>query len=162
MNLYHVAALCLVVWLGLVGDLSPSTLAGGAATAGVGTLLFHRAMGGQSSAAATSLRAALISIPWFYLRFVMPGVVRGAWAAAWAPWRVTRLAPCILRLDLPGATEMSLALLAHGITLSPNEQVVAIDAPRGRLFVHVMDASDPERRRDALLHAHGRFLKGKV
>lgn len=162
MNVYHVAGLCFVVWLGLLGELSVSSVAGGVATAVVGTLLFRRALGRQSSPATTSLRAAILTVPGFYLRFVLPGVLRGAWSSAWAPWRADRLAPAVLRLDLPGATDMSLTLLAHGITLSPSEQAVVIDDERQRLFVHVMDAPDPERRRAELLRAHERFLRGRV
>lgn len=161
-NLYHVAALCFVVWLGLVGELSPASVAGGACTAGVGTLLFRHAIGGQASPGAVGLRAALVAIPRFYVGFVLPGVIRGAWHTARSPWRVGRLAPCVLRLDLPDATDMSLALLAHGVTLAPNEQVVAVDDEEGALFVHVMDAADPERRRAELLQAHQRYLQGRI
>lgn len=162
MNLYHVAALCFVVWLGLVGEISPASVAGGAATAGVGTLLFHHAIGGQASPGAVGLGAAFVTIPRFYFGFVLPGVIRGAWHTARSPWRVSKLAPCVLRLDLPDATDMSLALLAHGVTLAPDAQVVAVHDEQGTLFVHVMDAADPERRRAELLRAHERYLRGRI
>jgi|GEM_PF-3028364 len=162
MNLYHVAVLCLLVWLGLVGELSISVMAAGAVVSVMGALVFERALGGSSPPAAVSLRAAFVTIPKFYLRFVLPGIVSGAWAVARAPWRTAKPRPCILCLELPDATDMGISLLAHGIMLAPNEQVISVDAERGHIYLHVMDAADPERRRAELLRVHDRFLRGRV
>lgn len=69
------------------------------------------------------------------------------------------IAPAILAVPVPGAPRSALILLGYGIALTPGQQIVAIDEANSTLYVHFLDAPDPEAAREALQDLYCRYLK---
>lgn len=69
------------------------------------------------------------------------------------------IAPAILAVPVPGASRSALILLGYGIALTPGQQIVAIDEARSTLYVHFLDAPDPEAAIEALLALYSHYLK---
>ncbi|MNT25886.1 Na(+)/H(+) antiporter subunit E [compost metagenome] len=69
------------------------------------------------------------------------------------------IAPAILAVPVPGASRSALILLAYGIALTPGQQIVAIDEANSTLYVHFLDAPDPEAAREAVQDLYCRYLK---
>ncbi len=69
------------------------------------------------------------------------------------------IAPAILAVPVPGAPRSALILLAYGIALTPGQQIVAIDETHSILYVHFLDAPDPEAAREAVQDLYCRYLK---
>ena len=67
--------------------------------------------------------------------------------------------PAILEIPVPGAGRSALILLAYGISLTPGQQIVAIDGARSTLYVHFLDAPDPEAARESIQDLYCRYLK---
>jgi multicomponent Na+:H+ antiporter subunit E len=73
-------------------------------------------------------------------------------------WQVLRprpvLSQAVLALDVPGASDRLLALVANSISLTPGTLTLEVDRERSRLYVHALDVGGPggvERaRRDML------------
>ncbi len=70
-----------------------------------------------------------------------------------------KIAPAILAVPVPGAPRSALILLAYGIALTPGQQIVAIDEAESTLYVHFLDAPDPEAAREAVQDLYCRYLK---
>lgn len=60
---------------------------------------------------------------------------------------VRRLQPRIITYDVRGLTQLEVLLLSHSISLTPGTTTIDIDAARGRLVLHALDAPDPEELR---------------
>jgi multisubunit Na+/H+ antiporter MnhE subunit len=86
-------------------------------------------------------------------------LTRGWQACARCSFGTKRLEPALLALAPPGASPESLILMAVGISMSPDQQVVAIDDRRLILYVHFMHAPDPEVLRQSLLEQHRRYIR---
>ncbi|GEM_PF-1306014 len=69
------------------------------------------------------------------------------------------IAPAILAVPVPGAPRSALILLAYGIALTPGQQIVAIDETQSILYVHFLDAPDPDAAREAVIDLYCRYLK---
>jgi len=69
------------------------------------------------------------------------------------------IAPAILAVPVPGAPRSALILLAYGIALTPGQQIVAIDEANSTLYVHFLDAPDPQAAREAVQDLYCRYLK---
>ena len=69
------------------------------------------------------------------------------------------IAPAILAVPVPGAPRSALILLAYGIALTPGQQIVATDEANSTLYVHFLDAPDPEAAREAVQDLYCRYLK---
>ena len=69
------------------------------------------------------------------------------------------IAPAILAVPVPDAPRSALILLAYGIALTPGQQIVAIDEANKTLYVHFLDAPDPEAAREAVQDLYCRYLK---
>jgi multicomponent Na+:H+ antiporter subunit E len=69
------------------------------------------------------------------------------------------ISPAILAVPVPGAPRAALILLAYGIALTPGQQIVAIDEANSTLYVHFLDAPDPEAAREAVQDLYCRYLK---
>ncbi|MNK73909.1 Na(+)/H(+) antiporter subunit E [compost metagenome] len=69
------------------------------------------------------------------------------------------IAPAILAVPVPDAPRAALILLAYGIALTPGQQIVAIDEANSTLYVHFLDAPDPEAAREAVQDLYCRYLK---
>jgi multisubunit Na+/H+ antiporter MnhE subunit len=69
------------------------------------------------------------------------------------------ISPAILAVPVPEASPAALMLLAYGIALTPGQQIVAIDETHHVLYVHFLDAPDPEAAKEALRALYDRYLK---
>ncbi|MNY04701.1 Na(+)/H(+) antiporter subunit E [compost metagenome] len=68
----------------------------------------------------------------------------------------------ILAVRIPEASRAALILLAYGISLTPGQLIVDIDAEAHALYVHVLEAADPEAARQEILALYERYLKEVV
>ncbi|MBO9540187.1 Na+/H+ antiporter subunit E [bacterium] len=68
----------------------------------------------------------------------------------------------ILAVRIPEASRAALILLAYGISLTPGQLIVDIDADAHVLYVHVLEAADPEAERQEILALYERYLKEVV
>lgn len=96
----------------------------------------------------------------FFLLFV-PDAVRSAMDMAWRLIRPTvPMRPGIVAVSLPLQDRFELLLFLNHVTLTPGQFVVDYDLEEGRLYVHAIDASHPEKIRAELqaLHRKGRRL----
>ncbi|MOA63001.1 Na(+)/H(+) antiporter subunit E [compost metagenome] len=62
-------------------------------------------------------------------------------------------------MHIPEATRAGLILLAYGISLTPGEQIIDVDDERRILYVHSLDAPDPEAMRARILNQYDRYIK---
>ncbi|MNY73739.1 putative monovalent cation/H+ antiporter subunit E [compost metagenome] len=65
-------------------------------------------------------------------------------------------------MRLPEASRAALILLAYGISLTPGQLIVDIDSEAHVLYVHLLDAADPEEARQEILALYARYLKEVV
>lgn len=72
------------------------------------------------------------------------------------------IAPAILAVPVPDAPRSALILLAYGIALTPGQQIVAIDETNNILYVHFLDAPDPQAAREAVQDLYRRYLKEAI
>jgi multisubunit Na+/H+ antiporter MnhE subunit len=159
--------LSLVYWL-LLGSVTWFSLTGKADTKalalGLPVLLSAWALSEHLSDVRTrvpreKILSALKSF-WAYLVLVVvPAVVQGSLFIARCSFGTKQLEPALLALAPPGASPESLILMAVGISMSPDQQVVAIDDRRLILYVHFMHAPDPEVLRQSLLEQHRRYIR---
>lgn len=102
----------------------------------------------------------------FFLAFFglfVPDAIRSTLDMAWRLLQPTvPMRPGIVAVSIPFEDPVEVLLLINHITLTPGQFVVDYDLERGRLYVHAIDASDPERIRHQLreLHRRGRRLMG--
>lgn len=69
------------------------------------------------------------------------------------------IAPAILAIPLPEASPSALMLIAYGIALTPGQQIVAIDEARKILYIHFLDAPDPQAAKEAVQALYRRYLE---
>lgn len=106
------------------------------------------------------------AIPWlrgvsgYLLGYVLPEIPRATlrvFAKVVKPR--TDVYSVIIAVRLPQASRAALILLAYGISLTPGQLIVDIDAGAHVLYVHILDASDPQAARDEILALYDRYLK---
>ncbi len=109
------------------------------------------------------LTVSLKSLFGYLFKVVIPGFLQGAFFVARASLgRGPKLNPMLIAVAPPGATKEALLLLAIGISMSPDQQVVAVDDDRGILYVHVMHGQDMESARKTFLEHYHDFVKEAV
>jgi multicomponent Na+:H+ antiporter subunit E len=121
------------VWVGLWGSLTAANLLGGIAVAGALLTLLplpgHQAHGPVRPQAL--LRFAL---------FFAVELVRASLVVAWQvlhPRR--RLRSAVIAVEVPGASDRLLTVLANAISLTPGTLTLDVDRQRAVLYVHVLD-----------------------
>lgn len=88
---------------------------------------------------------------------VLVDIIRGTWAVALTSARIKPLGCSgIVGVPIGERTPLGIAVTALVTTLSPGSFLVEVDAERGMLWFHMLDASDPERTRRlyAALYEH--------
>lgn len=150
----------LAVWWALVGRLTPVDAVLGALVVASAWAVSTRL---SDFAAPLPMAAAW---PWvgrvvrYFLGYVAGEVVIST-------WRVTAkvlsprldMHPAIVAVAVPGRSRLGLLLLAYGISLTPGQQIVAVDEARRVLYVHTTDAPDPEGARQRILAVYRRYLE---
>lgn len=98
---------------------------------------------GRPLGAARTLARAERSATYFF-RVFLPDALRSTWdVARRVVMPVIPMRPGILAVEVPPMNEAALLLLVDHVGLTPGQLVVDLDVPRGRLYVHTIDAGDP-------------------
>ncbi len=95
----------------------------------------------------------------YVLLIVIPGFFRAPFFVARACLGGRTINPMVIAVPLPEASKESLLLLSLGLSMSPDQQVLAIDDERRILYVHAMHAEDPETLRLSFVDHYHRFVK---
>ena len=148
------------LWFGLIGRLGWLELAQGLVVVASAWWLFQRTSDEPLALPAGNEARWIWAIGRYLLGYVGPEVVRSTirvFGKVVEPH--LELHPSIVAVELPSARHEGLILLAYGISLTPGNQVVAIDEQRGVLYVHSLDAPDPEAMRLGILAVYDKYLK---
>ena len=99
-------------------------------------------------------RRAVAFVP--FAAVIVWDITRGTWLVALVVLRVRPLErPGIVAVPIGERTRNGVAALALVATLSPGEFLVDLDWERGLMYLHVLDATDP----DAVRARHERFYR---
>jgi multisubunit Na+/H+ antiporter MnhE subunit len=106
---------------------------------GLGGFLF----GGGDVAAGGLARRAILFVP--FAGAILWDIVRGTWQVALVVLHLRPLErPGIVEIPIGERSRTGVAVSALVATLSPGEVLVDVDWERGRMLLHVLDATDPE------------------
>ena len=106
---------------------------------GLGGLLFR----GGDVAAGGLARRAVFFVP--FAGAIVWDILRGTWQVALVVLHVRPLErPGIVEIPIGERSRTGVAVSALVATLSPGEVLVDVDWERGRMLLHVLDATDPE------------------
>lgn len=122
-----------LVWVGLWGSVTAANVLGGLAVALVLVLLLRPSPAG---AAAVVSPAALLR---FGLRFAVDLVVSSVQVVRLALSPRVQLRQGIVSVQVPGASDTLLTVLADAISLTPGTLTVDVEPGSGTLYVHVLD-----------------------
>ena len=137
-----------VVWVGLWGSVTVANVVGGLVVSVVLVLLLPPAP--------ASGPAVLAPVPLlrFGLRFLADLVVSSVQVVRLVLGRRIALRQAIVAVQVPGASDTLLTVLADAISLTPGTLTVDVDPGTGTLYVHALDVGDGsqgvERVRTAL------------
>lgn len=148
--------LAMGLWLGLVGRVTAADALLGLPVILSAWWLYHRV----SDPLAHGISPSLPTVGRYMLLYVAPEVLRST-------YRVFRkvltpdlgLSPAIVKVEVPQATQTSLILLAYGISLTPGQQIIAIDEQTRTMYVHALDAPDPDAVSEEIAAVHRRFFE---
>lgn len=117
---------------------------------GLGGLLFP----GGEVGAGTLTRRAVAFLP--FVVVIVRDIARGTWDVALVVLRVRPLErPGIVAVPIGRRTRTGVAVASLVATLSPGEFLVDIDWERDVMYLHVLDATDP----DAVRERHEAFYR---
>jgi multicomponent Na+:H+ antiporter subunit E len=142
-----------LAWVALTGNRSPGGVLFALGLAIV-VLLFSRPLRGAGFARVRPLR--LLSLVAYFLWQV---VLANAKVARAVLGPVARLRPGIVSVPLANDRDAEIALLADLITLTPGTLSLEVSEDRRTLYVHALDASDPEGLRRAIRDGFERRIR---
>ena len=117
---------------------------------GLGALLFP----GDDVRAAAFARRVVRFVP--FALVILWDITRGTWDVALVVLHVRPLErPGIVAVPIGRRTRTGVAAMALVATLSPGEFLVDVDWERGLIYLHVLDATDP----DGVRERHDRFYR---
>lgn len=153
-------ALGLIGWYALIGRLGPVDLAFGLAVVTSSWLLYQRLSELPNRIPPGKFRVWLVGVVRYLVIYVGWDMVRSA-ARVFAKVLQPRIevSPAIIAVHIPEASRAGLILLAYGISLTPGEQIIDVDDERRILYVHSLDAPDPEAMRARILSQYDRYIK---
>ena len=124
------------VWVGLWGSVTVANVLGGVVVSLVLVLLLPPAP--------ASGPAVLAPVPLlrFGLRFLADLVVSSVQVVRLVLGRRIALRQAIVPVQVPGASDTLLTVLADAISLTPGTLTVDVDPGTGTLYVHVLDVGD--------------------
>ena len=123
------------VWVGLWGSASAANVLGGLALAVVLLWLLPLALPPAPDRAVVRAGPLLA----FAARFAVDLVVSSAQVAVLAVRPRTRLRPAVVAVQVRGASDTLLTVLANAISLTPGTLTIEVDRQRSTLHVHVLD-----------------------
>lgn len=144
------------LWLGLAGRAGAIDLALGAPVVLSAWWLYRSVSDPPQREGVPPLGAVLR----YVIRYVAPEVLRSTYRVfrkALSP--ALALSPAIVAVQVPGASRADLILLAYGISLTPGQQIVKIDEEARTLYVHAMEAPDPDALTTHILAVYHRYLE---
>jgi len=117
---------------------------------GLGGVLFT----GADLRAGALVRRTVAFVP--FAAVILWDITRGTWQVALVVLRVRPLErPGIVAVPIGRRTQTGVAVIALVATLSPGEFLVDVDWERGLIYLHVLDATDP----DAVRARHEHFYR---
>lgn len=147
-------------WFGLIGHVGVPELVYGALVILSAWAIFKRLSELPLSVAPSHASTWFVGVASYLFFYVGVEVIRSTFRVFFkvlAPQ--LNIQPAILAVSVPGASKSALILLAYGISLTPGQQVVAIDDRRCILYVHFLDAPHPEAVREEIRSLFHRYLK---
>lgn len=116
----------------------------------------------QPSASGMIVLRRIAALPLLVLA-ILRDIVVGTWNVAVVVLGIRELPrPGIVEIPLEGRSQLGMIVSAYIGTLSPGEYLVDIDEDRGRMLVHVLDASDPDAVRAKFADFYARFQRQVV
>lgn len=149
-----------VVYLLMLDSVDPLDVAAGLVISGTVIGLLGRFLFQGPALAAAELAARIVRFPRFAVAIVME-IVAGTWQVALVVMGIRPLAkPGIIAVPIGDRSPTGVAATTLAITLSPGELLVDIDAERGVMLIHVLDAADPDAVRERYAEFYERFQRG--
>lgn len=143
------------LWLGLIGRAGLADFLLGIPVIASAWWLFCRVLDPPQDLSSPRLW----SVCRFMIGYVAPEMLRSTYRVSRKVLdRTPAFSPAIVAVAVPEASRGALILLAYGISLAPGQQIVDIDEPAGILYVHAMDAPDPEIVRSQILAVYRHYL----
>lgn len=151
------------MWVAMVGRVGWADAVMGLMVVSSAWLIFRRLADFEVGIPRARAGSWLWGIGRYLLGYVAPEVVRSTFRVfgkVIAPR--LELRPAILAVRVPSGSPAVLILLAYGISLTPGQQLVDLDETEHVLYVHFLDAPDPEAARQRILDLYHRFLEGVI
>lgn len=144
-----------LVYVAALGSTDPVDLAIGAAAAGLILYAIRNVVFNPDPPPAPPLVRRLVAVlPWAAV--VWREIARGVLQVARVTVRRRDLPPAgIIAIPLGERSTEGIAMSALTATLSPGEVLVSVDQEQGVMYLHVLDARDP----DAIREAHREFYE---
>ncbi|MNS04266.1 Na(+)/H(+) antiporter subunit E [compost metagenome] len=148
------------VWYALIGRMGPVDAVFGGLVVGSSWLLYRRVSELPNHVPVGRVRVWLVGLVRYLVVYVGLDMIRSTarvFTKVLQP--PDKLAPAIVAVHLPEASRAGLIVLAYGIALTPGEMIVDIDEERRMVYVHSIDAPDPEALRARILGQYERYIK---
>lgn len=127
-----------VVWVALWGSATAANVLGGLA---VSTALLVLLPAPELAPRARVRPLALLGL----LGFFAVELVRATAVVAWQVLRIGRpLRQAVVAVELPGASDRMLTLVANAVSLTPGTLTLEVDRARSTLYVHALDVDGPD------------------
>ncbi len=147
-----------VIWAITLGVLTGTNLLIGSVVGFAVLIIGWRDRSTDFAASRIGIRK-LATLTGFLAYFVWALLLSNLRMALYAIGPRSLLRPGIVGVPLGDMTDVELTSLANTITLTPGTLTVDISSDRRTIYVHVMDARDPERIRHEIKHGFERRIK---
>lgn len=150
----------LLIWFGLIAKFDLISSLTGVIVIVSGWLIASRLTEKKTIEPASHLPKRSLLL-WKYLFFK---IVPSAFLSACKVMRLILsrgqgFAPTIVTVTLSEASARSLFLLSYAVTLSPGQQVIQIEEASGTIYIHVLDAPDPQAFKENIRKHYLTYVK---
>src|SRR5690606_511646 len=143
------------LWFLLMGRASPDQVLWAAIAGPISLLLVRRILVSRSRTGLLRLARQAIGIALAFVFLFVPDAVRSTLDMAHRILRpVIPMQPGVVAIPIPFEGTLDLLVLLLHVTLTPGQFVVDYDLQKGILYVHAIDASDPDRIRSGVQEIH--------
>jgi multisubunit Na+/H+ antiporter MnhE subunit len=150
-----------VIWFGLTARFDAAALILGFLVVLSGGRLMGLLIGDRGGERLSHLPVRTFRLLNYFLLRVLPSTLQDTWTVMrYSLLRHARPAPAVIAVRMPDATPGGLFLLSYSLTLSPGNQVIEVDEDARTLYVHALDAPDPDALREELHDQYANFIKG--
>lgn len=140
-----------------LGSFQPGDLAIGAAV-GVAVLALTRRFLASAPGTAPMTLRRLSHLPAF-ASAVLREIAAGTWMVTTVVLGIRDVVPGIVAVPVGDRSETGVAVTALAINLSPGELLVDVDWSRALMYVHVLDADDPDDVRSRYAAFYDRYQR---